>query len=1010
MGQPVTSAFGAPEFGEFFREVHGVEPFAWQADLASAVLSGEGWPEAVDVPTGMGKTALLDVAVFALAAQAGLPADQRSAPTRTMFIVDRRVIVDQAFRRAGKLVDALASPDGEVVATVAAALRVLSGGGPPLEAVRMRGGMTWAWRWLRSPDLPAIVVGTVDQLGSRILFRGYGVGSKLRPIDAALCGTDCLIILDEAHLSQALVETLGSVHEYESSVERPLLARRRPPPVVMSATLAPQAGRAYRFEPDREASEEAQRRINASRLVATVEMTSSARDPVPELARALAGVVTKRLGDAGPERIAVVCNTVGLARAVHGLLDGSVVADVCLLTGRCREFDRARLAAEWNHRLEAAHPRPVHDRPVVAVATQTIEVGADFDVDLLVTEAAPVDALVQRLGRLNRLGRRAEAHAVVVHSERRHVDDPVYGPATDLTWAWLCGITGDTPQARAKDVAAAARAATTADVGPRALRVRLDEAGPRLASDPPIVPAVLGPILAAWARTFPVPEPDQVVAPFLHGIERNVPQVQVCWRAGLPEGHGPEARSAWSDELRTVPVSARETVEVPLWEARRFLDGRPGGHLADLEGVGDEADPFEEALPVRAWVLQDGEVAPAASQRLKPGDTLLVRAEEGGHDDWGWTGERGRPVLDVADLCQRVPTIRLRSGVLANTLGGSEEAWRDRLGGHAAGDEDRAVTETATRQLSVVANATEGPDQPSVGAMVRATAALLAHVPLVFERRAGGAATVTHAGGGGYVVAAPAGTPWSGLPEWSWSGGSGGDGRPTAATVLDVDSDEGDTSSSLAPGQVNLGRHLADVGQRAAGIARRLGLPGDLVTTLDLAGRAHDIGKADPRFQVILHGSPLRFEASGELLAKSGMTSQPSGRGSDGYRASGWPRGMRHEALSALAVAQMLVAEPDHFQGVDGDLLVHLVASHHGRSRPLFPPVPDPDPQEVRARLPGPDVEILMDASPRQFDWEGPARFERLGERYGWWGLALLEAVVRLADIACSEEYSMGER
>jgi len=42
-------------------------------------------------------------------------------------------------------------------------------------------------------------------------------------------------------------------------------------------------------------------------------------------------------------------------------------------------------------------------------------------------------------------------------------------------------------------------------------------------------------------------------------------------------------------------------------------------------------------------------------------------------------------------------------------------------------------------------------------------------------------------------------------------------------------------------------------------------------------------------------------------------------------------------------------------------------------------------------------------------DWEQPERFARLCRRYGRWGLALLESVVRLADMSVSEGYD-GER
>ena len=41
-------------------------------------------------------------------------------------------------------------------------------------------------------------------------------------------------------------------------------------------------------------------------------------------------------------------------------------------------------------------------------------------------------------------------------------------------------------------------------------------------------------------------------------------------------------------------------------------------------------------------------------------------------------------------------------------------------------------------------------------------------------------------------------------------------------------------------------------------------------------------------------------------------------------------------------------------------------------------------------------------SSSETVDWDSPARFVRLCQRYGHWGLALLESIVRLADIWCS--------
>src|SRR5690606_10420111 len=57
-----------------------------------------------------------------------------------------------------------------------------------------------------------------------------------------------------------------------------------------------------------------------------------------------------------------------------------------------------------------------------------IEAGADFDFDALVTEAASLDSLRQRFGRVDRLGNYENAEGVIVH-DKSTKDDPVYGKA-----------------------------------------------------------------------------------------------------------------------------------------------------------------------------------------------------------------------------------------------------------------------------------------------------------------------------------------------------------------------------------------------------------------------------------------------------------------------------------------------------------------------------------------------------------------------------------------------------
>ena len=93
----------APSFAAFYQAVNGREPFPWQSRLAAAVMSCAVWPdeaEEVGIPTGLGKTACLDIAIWWLAAQAHLPPPERTAPTRIWWVVNRRLLVDSTFDHA----------------------------------------------------------------------------------------------------------------------------------------------------------------------------------------------------------------------------------------------------------------------------------------------------------------------------------------------------------------------------------------------------------------------------------------------------------------------------------------------------------------------------------------------------------------------------------------------------------------------------------------------------------------------------------------------------------------------------------------------------------------------------------------------------------------------------------------------------------------------------------------------------------------------------------------------
>ncbi|TGA99684.1 CRISPR-associated endonuclease Cas3'', partial [Streptomyces sp. MZ04] len=223
-----------------------------------------------------------------------------------------------------------------------------------------------------------------------------------------------------------------------------------------------------------------------------------------------------------------------------------------------------------------------------------------------------------------------------------------------------------------------------------------------------------------------------------------------------------------------------------------------------------------------------------------------------------------------------------------------------------------------------------------------------------------------------------------------------------AEQTAGVGDDSADASSLTRP--VSLSRHSLAVAQRSADFATALGLPTPLVDALRTAGHAHDCGKSHSRFQCMLcAGDRLLAESLDEPRAKSGMDPADRTGRKRAAQLAGWGPEMRHEALSALAVTAWLDTQPKHARGNDADLLVHLVAAHHGHARPLLPPAPDPSPQEVTCTMPD-HQQITINSADMGTDWSGPDRFHALNRHYGPWGLALLEAVLRLADMACSEE------
>lgn len=958
-------------FPAFFEALWGHPPFAWQTALAARVIddTGHPWPQAIALPTAAGKTACLDIAIYALAGRAGRT--PTAAPRRIFFVVDRRVIVDAAYERACVIAAALRAPQAPIVAEVAARLRSLAGSesgitdAVPLVAHLMRGGIYRSEAWAHSPLQPMVVASTVDQFGSRLLFRGYGRSPKSWPILAGLAGNDALVLLDEAHCAQPFLDTLRGVVTYRGWANQPPLAPFHV--AVLSATPPADIEDVFRDTSGQSAdpAHPLGKRVLASKPARLVEaIKAKGRAGTGALADVLASTARELVAQT-PRAVVVFCNRVATARETADRLRKIHSDRVVLLTGRMRDLDRDDTVTERLRPLGSAHSAARQlDAPLFVVATQTLEVGADLDFDALVSECASLDALRQRFGRLNRMGRQIEAHAaIVVRADQvdQSEDDPVYGAALAGTWQWLCS------QADGDGVV---------DFGVAALGARLPQgdALAALCAPTPHAPVLLPAHVDVLAQTAPVPMPSPEIALYLHGPDRPGGDVQVCFRADVD----PAQLDRSLEVLTLCPPATAECATVPIGVMRQWLQGAPVADAgADVEGesVPDVASPPNAvARAVIRWRGPDdsGVLDNAAGVRL--GDTLVLPAD----------------APDVGQLCD----LAMRE---------QNRPWFD-FG-------DRAQAQTRGRALlRLTPRVLDGwPDGPARARFLDLTR----DAEIRLDTDADGFADDL---GQALVLA----TDDAGLPRWlrdltgflarTPARSRNIQPHPLGGVIVDTrrrmpstDAALGftDEHDAVASGTVRvpLREHLPGVGEFATRFARGCGLPPELVDALACAGRLHDLGKADPRFQALLmNGNPWTV---GEPLAKSAAMPQGLAAFKRARERAGYPVGGRHELLSV----RMAESTPEALPGdpMLSDLVLHLVGSHHGYCRPFAPVVEDRDPAEVSFALGNHTFAASSRTGLERVDSGVSDRYWRLLRHYGWWGLAWLEAMLRLADHRRSE-------
>lgn len=532
------------------------------------------------------------------------------------------------------------------------------------------------------------------------------------------------------------------------------------------------------------------------------------------------------------------------------------------------------------------------------------QAGADFDFDALVAEAASLDALRQRFGRIDRLGLYKHAEGVIVRDKSVKNDDPLYGQAISKTAAWI--------------KKRLAKKTKTIDFGVLALPIPAADELKELLPSEKHAPVLLPAYLDLWMQTSPAPVVVPDVSLWLHGPKAGPADVQVLWRIDLSEG---DLRAAFeakegdpAKELPTLIVAAvrpssLEAISLPFLAARRWLSGDVVvGDISDVEGaVADEdSAPQFNKLALR-WKGDESEVISA--ETLRPGDTIVVPATRGGIRDGCFAPDSTATVGDLAEQAalfgRGQPVLRLTENVLAQ--------WAISL----------PVDDPQEARSALKGLATWPEQVPWRKVWLEALAQWKT------------------------AIIVDAKEPWNVIQAKHIAPGKLRAYLQTDDTVEDgVELTTDDDDSFHAGHPVDLSEHSADVESFARDYAKAAGLPMPFAEDIALAGWLHDVGKADRRFQILLRGgSEIDFFKDETPWAKSAMPPGAKAAHRIAQRRSRYPKGARHEVQSVAMLER-------HFNVIkakanDIDLVIHLVASHHGYCRPFAPVVIDDSPIEV---------------------------------------------------------------
>ncbi|MBI3371902.1 MAG: CRISPR-associated helicase Cas3' [Betaproteobacteria bacterium] len=592
-------------YTEFFKSAthsggqpDGLTPFQYQCRLAE-----KPWPELLDVPTGMGKTAAVVLAWLWKRGwrEGGREADpDAETPRRLVYCLPMRVMVEQTQRNACLWLKnlAVAGMPGENKVSV----HLLMGGSEDVKKA------TWA----DHPEEDAILIGTQDMLLSRALMRGYGMSRYQWPVHFAWLHNDALWVFDEVQLMGTGLKTSAQLEAFRRNIGLPSRSRS----LWVSATLKRDWLRTVDFDPaltiPLALSEEEKRapavreRREAVKVLTRCDVALGSTKPskserveenekVDKLTSDDVKTYLKALVDRvlaahqpGTTTLAIL-NTVERAQGLFSELGNrlaespvksrkkaatlapsvSNVPEPLLIHSRFRAQERAEQSIKLSEPMDTGGPGSI------IIATQAIEAGVDMSARVLFTELAPWASLVQRFGRCNRYGEFNKTKAAQV--------------------IWM-------------DVADAKPYATEELDDARKILTSLASAAP--ADLPPITAdALLHPVLRRkdFLDLFNT-DPDLSgfdvdIAPYIRDADDA--DVLLFWRA------------LDGDTQDEPPASREELCRAGLGAAKKLMDRLKDG------------DVFVWDTLARKWTTPPG--LHDKKVRLRPGMTLMLGAAAGGY-------------------------------------------------------------------------------------------------------------------------------------------------------------------------------------------------------------------------------------------------------------------------------------------------------------------------------------------------------------------------------------------